>query len=584
MKPSADFSYVSGSDLPTDIPSRRTCSTVVSLPTDVSHAPVARMSTPLKCCVVFVVLTVCSNVVDSPTPDTQAQPPPRHWTKHSVVSGCREGQKEDEANHAGRTMRKAAAASTAPVLLPYATESVYVGIDVGKQRHLAGFVSTGLLARHGRFEGCPVFAFDNSREGFRQLIDRIQALCPLEQAYVMLEKTGHYHLALVEYLLEQDLSVYLVHVHARPRGLTKTDKRDALNLANHLYNQLDRGIQFADRSELARRALPPTTAAAHLKGLMSHRYELVHECTQRKNQLTALCDQLFPEFVQVFHDPNAPTALRVRERYPTAAAIATAELDEVCDVKGPSRHSRPDMAHLQVLAAQSIGTRDPRRLESQVFEQEQLIHELQMLVRHRDAIDVKVAQVVEEAREGQILRSIPGIGVHAAAAILAAIGNIDNFPTAAALKAYFGWAPEVRQSGQSVDSTKITRSGERTMKAMMYLVAMNAVGQPGPWADLYHRLVERTCSYDERRRDFRGKKRVLGRIAGQLIALIYGLLRADVELRARTPVREPLPEPLLYDPAVHHAHQTGGYQSMKQQTRPLRLVQVLPQRPDPGRE
>lgn len=48
----------------------------------------------------------------------------------------------------------------------------------------------------------------------------------------MLEKTGHYHVALVDYLLEQDLSVYLVHVHVRPRGLTKTDKRDALNLAN----------------------------------------------------------------------------------------------------------------------------------------------------------------------------------------------------------------------------------------------------------------------------------------------------------------------------------------------------------------
>src|SRR5271165_1457370 len=115
-------------------------------------------------------------------------------------------------------MRKSTVPLTAVTAQPCAIESVYVGIDVGKQRHVAGFVSTGLLARHKRFEGCPVLAFDNSRDGYRQLIDRIESLCPVEQAYVMLEKTGHYHLALVEYLLEQDLSVYLIHVHERPRG------------------------------------------------------------------------------------------------------------------------------------------------------------------------------------------------------------------------------------------------------------------------------------------------------------------------------------------------------------------------------
>jgi transposase len=461
------------------------------------------------------------------------------------------------------------------LVLPCADESVYIGIDVGKQRHLAGFVSTGLLARHERFEGCPVLAFHNSREGFRTLIDRIQSLCPLEQAYVMLEKTGHYHMALVDYLLEQDLSVYLIHVHARPRGLTKTDKRDALNLANHLYNQLEKGVQFADRSELARRALPPSEPVAHLKGLMGHRHELVHECTRRKNKLTALCDQLFPELPQVFRDPNTPTALRVRERYPTAAAVAKADPDELWAVKGRTHPGRKQLAYLQTLAAQSIGVRDPKRLEALVFEQEQLIHELQLLERHLEEIECREEQILLESREGRILRSIPGIGVHAAAAILAAIGNLDNFPNAAALKAYFGWAPAIRQSGVSVNSTSLSRAGERTTKAMMYLVAMKAVQEPGPWADLYQRLVERGCSYDERRREYIGKKRILGRIAGQMISLLYGLLRADEELRARTPAHEPLPEPLLYDATTHHAHQTGAYQSMKVSARPARIVRLL---------
>lgn len=303
---------------------------------------------------------------------------------------------------------------------------------------------------------------------------------------------------------------------------------------------------------------------------MGHRHELVHECTRRKNKLTALCDQLFPELPQVFRDPNTPTALRVRERYPTAA-VAAANPDELWAVKGRTHPSRKQLAYLQTLAVQSIGVRDPTRLESLVFEQEQLIHELRLLEQHLEEIERREEQILLASREGRILRSIPGIGVHAAAAILSAIGNIDNFPTAAALKAYFGWAPAIRQSGVSLNSTSLSRAGERTVKAMMYLVAMKAVQTPGPWADLYQRLVERGCSYDERRRDYIGKKRILGRIAGQMISLAYGLLRTDEELRARTPAREPLPEPLLYDAATHHAHQIGAYHSMKVPAQPTRI-------------
>src|SRR5262249_9819215 len=64
-------------------------------------------------------------------------------------------------------------------------------------------------------------------------------------------------------------------------------------------------------------------------GLMRHRYELVNEATQRKNKLIAICDELFPEFTQVFKDPNAPLALDLREQFPTPSAIAAASSVEL---------------------------------------------------------------------------------------------------------------------------------------------------------------------------------------------------------------------------------------------------------------
>src|SRR5437588_7054344 len=113
-----------------------------------------------------------------------------------------------------------------------AHESLYIGVDIGKFFHVAGFLSNTLLRRHERFEACPALKFDQSREGFRLLLDRIRSYVPLEQCYVLLEHTGHYHKALEQYLLELDIPVFVIHVQERPPGLLKSDKRDALHLAN----------------------------------------------------------------------------------------------------------------------------------------------------------------------------------------------------------------------------------------------------------------------------------------------------------------------------------------------------------------
>src|SRR5262245_12326297 len=202
-------------------------------------------------------------------------------------------------SHSGAT---AARRRPAPLL---ARESLYVGIDVGKHQRVAGFVSRTLLERHERFEGRPALVFENTRDGFHALVERLEAYTPREQVFVLMEKTGHYHQALLQYLLDLDIAVHLLHVHERTPGLLKTDKRDALGLANQLYAQLELGARVADKSQLVRRAVPPLEAAALLRGLVRHRYELVHEATRRKTNLTAICDEVFPEFATLFKDPNA---------------------------------------------------------------------------------------------------------------------------------------------------------------------------------------------------------------------------------------------------------------------------------------
>lgn len=449
-----------------------------------------------------------------------------------------------------------------PLLL---SESVYLGIDVGKNKHVAGFLSKTLLERHGRFEACPSLLFENSREGFRRLVERLRELAPLEHYFILLERTGHYHRPLMQYLQDLDLPVYVIHVQSRPAGMLKTDKRDALMLANTLYNQLELGVQVPNKMQLVRRLVPPTQAAAQLKGLIRHRYELVRESTQRKNKLTAICDELVPELVRVVKDPNAWVALALREQFPTPQALATASLTVLQQIRGGARSlSDLKLLELQRLAAESIGVKDLIRQRGLVLEQGQLIKELRLLREHIDQLESEIIAIVEQAREGQILMSFPGFGPITAATIIAAIGSIHNFPSASALKAYFGWAPVVAQSGSTLDASYLTRGGTRTTKQIMFLAVMQVIRlRDNEWARLYERLVKARCPFDERTQSYTGKTRVIGRVAGQMIEAIYALLKRDAELLSHIPQGQEPPPPLLYDSEVHRRHRQGHYRPLK---------------------
>lgn len=477
-----------------------------------------------------------------------------------------------------------AATALSPIPL-LAHEPLYLGIDVGKASHVAGFVSATLLARHERFEACPTLLFANSREGFRALAERIRTYAPLEHVAVLVEHTGHYHRPLVQYLQELDLPVYVMPVQQRPKGLLKTDRRDALILANHLYSQLALGVQSPDKTHLVRHLLPPSTAAAQLKGWMRHRYELVHECTRRKNKLTAICDELFPELVQVFHDPNRPAALAYRERFPTPQALATASWTALVASRVGTHPSNAQMQELQRLAGETIGTHDAVRQRGLLLEQHQLIGELRLLQAHLAELDREIVQVVEHTREGTILLSIPEIGPIQAAAILAAVGNIRNFSRAAELKAYFGWAPKREQSGTSRDAEQHAHTGTRTMKQMLFLIACTAVQRhDSEWRHLYERLLPRLCTYDERRLAYRGRTRVLVRIAGQMTEMIYAFLARDAAVLDQVPPGQEPPPPLLYDAETHRRHRQGAYRPLKNEflSRPLRHIPAVPDLPDHG--
>jgi hypothetical protein len=285
---------------------------------------------------------------------------------------------------------------------------------------------------------------------------------------------------------------------------------------------------------------------------------------------------LFPELVRVVKDPNGQVALALREQFPTPVTLATASFITLQQIRGGA-HSFSDakLLELQQQAAQSIGVKEVARLRGLVLEQTQLIKELQLLQGHILQLDTEIVTIIEQAREGQILLSFPGIGPIMAATTIAALGSIHNFSSAAQLKSYFGWAPEVRQSGSTLDHTRLTHGGSRIMKHMLFLAVFQAIRlKDNEWAKLYDRLVKAKCPYDERTQSYRGKTRVIGRVAGQMTEAIYALLKRDAEVLSRVPPSQNPPPPLLYDPEVHRRHHEGHYRPLKS-TPPPNTITVL---------
>jgi hypothetical protein len=310
---------------------------------------------------------------------------------------------------------------------------------------------------------------------------------------------------------------------------------------------------------------------------MRHRYELVNEATQRKNKLTAICDELFPELIKVLKNPNLPTALDLREKFPTPQAVATASLEKLCEVRRWNRPSDADFLLLRQLAAHSIGTKDQARQRGLLLEQALLIKELRLMQAHLEQLDEAIYRIVEQCREGKILLSIPPVTPLAAATILATIGHIANFEDAGHLKSYFGWAPKRAQTGVSFDWENLTKGGSREMKRVMYLVAWNAIKGKTEWSDLYKRLVPRLCTYDEKTQTYKGKGKALGHVIGRLITLIYALLRQDDEMLSHLPLGVGPPDPILYDPELHKRHRSGHYRPVHKGYLKNRIERIEPQ-------
>ncbi len=133
------------------------------------------------------------------------------------------------------------------------------------------------------------------------------------------------------------------------------------------------------------------------------------------------------------------------------------------------------------------------------------------------AVDRQLAHWAISSADAKRLMTIPGVGAGVAVALIAAIGDINRFPTARQLVAYLGLDPKVRQSGeQTPRHGHISKRGNGHARMVLVEAAWQSLRQPGPLR-----------AFGERVRARRGAQVAAVAVARKLACLAWQLLTTE---------------------------------------------------------
>jgi len=150
--------------------------------------------------------------------------------------------------------------------------------------------------------------------------------------------------------------------------------------------------------------------------------------------------------------------------------------------------------------------------------------EIELLVKHIEYLNESISKIDAELKkpDNQLpghknLISITGIGDISASIFLSAIGSIEDFPDKKKLNAYFGVIPTVRQSNNTTHYGRITKRGNRLVRAALVQCTLIIIKYNPILREFYLRLKMR-----------KGSGKAIVATSRKLLELIYLTLSNNI--------------------------------------------------------
>ena len=378
-----------------------------------------------------------------------------------------------------------------------------VGIDIGKNHHEASIVSPeGKQIGHS-------LRFATTHKGADSLMSFIFNNIGNSSCIFGMEATGHYWYPIYSFLKARGYTIYVINpiqsdsLRKMYIRQTKNDSIDSFLIAEVIRFGQFTTTSMADENILA------------MRQLCRYRDSVISSRTEIKLRISTIMEQIFPEYEKQFSSLWVSTSMGILEKYLTPDNIENAPIDELFEIikdKSHNRLTRAKAISIKEAAADTFGIKIAQDAFS--FQLKQLIDRMNFLDKQIEALDCQILEYYEKF--DCYFHTIPGIGMIAAATILAEIGDINRFKSSSALVAFAGIDPTVRQSGEfSSTHNHMSKRGSPYLRHAIFLAATTCSFHNSP-----------LNAYYKKKRD-QGKHHLTatGAVARKLTTIIYAVLR-----------------------------------------------------------
>lgn len=382
-----------------------------------------------------------------------------------------------------------------------------IGIDIGKNKHFFSIVNQV----DGEILVEPS-SFSNDKEGFDSLLQKLPAYTK-DSILIGMEDTGHYHFALLKYLVTKNYTVALINPRTTDLtrrlhgGITKNDKLDTLTICDILTNPV--------RKKLYRIVTTNSFEFYEQKLLTRHHHNLKEEINVYSNRLQKCIDIVFPEFNRLFNSKYGTVYINILKTFGSAQNIANADIRSVrkCfKYKGRGRRIALSAEQLKDAANLSIGF----STAADVIQIKHLIDQIELIKAQLLEVDKKIEEF--SIKNNSPILSIPGISHFSGTSILTELGDINNYNKPSQIIKFAGVAPLHYESSQfTAEHTAITKKGSKYLRKTLYQIILPVINNSDVFKNYYLKKISQG----------KGHRCAQGHCIRKLLRIIYHLLTTE---------------------------------------------------------
>lgn len=350
------------------------------------------------------------------------------------------------------------------------TTMVSIGIDISKGKSTACFLKPYGEVLHRPFE------IQHTESGLNHLLELISSLN--EDARVVMEATGSYHVPILMYLKERGIFVAVVNPLVMSKYSNqsirkgKTDKLDSIKIANY---GLDYWFHLVDYT-------PTASIYEELRVLNKQYLSYLSMRVHAKQTLTNILDRTMPGIkTQLMNRSDTPDRDKlcdfVKEYWHFDNITCMTESQFIISYNNWAkingyRISTEKAKTIYVMAQDSIPTLSSSISSTKLLVLE-AVHVLHMIDTTLSLLLFQMRTLAKSLKEYETVMAMPGVGEILGPRIIAEIGDVRRFHSASALVAYAGLdAPPFQSGSYMAGKRSISKRGSSTLRKTGYEIMM----------------------------------------------------------------------------------------------------------------